>query len=209
MPVPETTTPSPTHDPKYFYSLVDFKVEDVLFRLPSRPFEKSVFFAEMFNKGPESRGIPHPWEMRDTLKASSWDSTMRLATLWSVDTVHEIGYREIESYIKSPAMRFALGMKYDILKNIVPKALTELVAGGVEVDDYQALGIELAVKVMKYRELCRDASNKSQEQGDESRYELMQAVFGPKFVEDVKAVEYASRECSIVRCDTQDELAYY
>ena len=56
----------------------------------------------------------------------------------------------------NPALKFAFGRKFDV-KEFLPGSLKQLVdrPGPLELKDYQALGMELAVQVVQYRELCR------------------------------------------------------
>ncbi|KAI0713947.1 hypothetical protein C8Q76DRAFT_472572 [Earliella scabrosa] len=177
------------HDTEFFYSPVEFTVENVLFHLPMAPFQRSAFFVKMFNsesKEPNSEGIPRftlqdvtAAEFRDflrilmagpqrwaynvppSLNSSNCVSVMDLATRWKFDDVRYVVISAMSGGSRvNPALKFAFGRKFDV-KEFLPGSLKELVdrPGPLELKDYQALGMELAVQVAQYRELCRQGAD--------------------------------------------------
>ncbi|CDO68099.1 hypothetical protein BN946_scf185044.g7 [Trametes cinnabarina] len=118
-----------------------------------------------------------------------WLTVMRLVNMWKFETVREdvIGMIDRDG---DDVLRLAVAVRYDIpgmyeaLEGIVVRETP------LEVDEYQLLGLELAVKVVKYRELCR-ARNGSAFDFDASDPSIAE-IFGEPFAELVAARNRAS-----------------
>ncbi|TFK87653.1 hypothetical protein K466DRAFT_599309 [Polyporus arcularius HHB13444] len=194
--MPSTPT-TPTCDPEFFYSFVDFEVDGVCFCLPTQPFEQSPFFVELFKEQPRPsrsqgsaaqnvRGVQRyvlndvsaeefrdflrilldcPWRRVRTVSnvralkfsSSAYLSFMKLATLWRFDAMREEVANDLYDF-DNPAMKLLIGTKFE-QKQLIPSALHTIVrrAEPLEPEDYEILGLDLAIRVAKCREYCRSA----------------------------------------------------
>ncbi len=88
---------------------------------------------------------------------SDYPSVLKLATLWGFENIRRHMIRKLRS-LEDPVLKLSLARKYNVTE-FLPDAITELVErpGPLVLGDYEMLGIELAVQVTQYRELCHRA----------------------------------------------------
>lgn len=88
---------------------------------------------------------------------SDYPSVLKLATLWGFENIRRHMIRKLRS-LEDPVLKLSLARKYNVTE-FLPDAITELVERPcpLVLGDYEMLGIELAVQVTQYRELCHRA----------------------------------------------------
>ncbi|KAI0697068.1 hypothetical protein C8T65DRAFT_743312 [Cerioporus squamosus] len=149
MPATSATFPG---DPEFFYSFADFEG----FRSVPRYALEDVTAAEF--RDFLRILLDCPW--RRTVHGAAFSpeaylSFMRLATLWKLDAIREEVANSLFD-VKNPTLKLLVGRRFD-QKQLVPGALSELMIRKepLEPEDYEMLGLDLAIRVVKCREHWR------------------------------------------------------
>ncbi|KAL5529507.1 hypothetical protein ACEPAG_5492 [Sanghuangporus baumii] len=138
---PSPTTSGRKRDERFYYTLITFEVENILFRVPRRPFEaESSVFKEMFELPSDgsSDGITDEKPLtlsgitvdnfrtflrvlfdsahgsRSELKQDEWICILRLSHMWSCDRLFALAIRKLRVLRIDPIRKIMLARTYNI-----------------------------------------------------------------------------------------------
>ncbi|RPD55388.1 hypothetical protein L226DRAFT_538229 [Lentinus tigrinus ALCF2SS1-7] len=174
-----TTSPqSPRRDDEFYCKDVVFQVEDVLFKVPRRPFEQESAFKDTFSlPSPfEEEGLTDDkpiflggileeefrallWVMlrpaygaNRVLTTGQWTHVLKLSTMWHFDSIREKAIEELTRLVRGPVQRIGIARKYHISPWIEPALVSLAQADTISVTDLEQLGWDTAAKLFQVRE---------------------------------------------------------
>ncbi|KAI0816954.1 hypothetical protein BC628DRAFT_1333984 [Trametes gibbosa] len=181
-------SPPLRRDPVFYCQDIVFRVDDVLFKVPRRPFEEdSEIFSNMFTLPPadhpsgiegssdmnplalegvcaeEFRALlcvllPNFYGTPRSLTKDQWISALKLADMWFFTGIRNKAIAELRRIISSPAERFEVARRLQI-PGWTETALNELAQQDVlSASDLQSLGWDTVSKLILLRE-CVQLTN--------------------------------------------------
>ncbi|KAL5511358.1 hypothetical protein ACEPAH_4574 [Sanghuangporus vaninii] len=174
------TTSGKQRDEQFYYTLTTFEVENILFRVPRRPFElESPVFKEMFELPSDGSSdgntdekpltlsgitvesfraflrvlLDPAYGLRSELQQDDWISVLRLSHMWSCDRLFALAVRELSFVEDDPILKITLAKTYNI-GDWLPPAYFSLVtrAEPLTLEEAEKLGMETTMKLTEVRE---------------------------------------------------------
>ncbi|KAL5529508.1 hypothetical protein ACEPAG_5493 [Sanghuangporus baumii] len=174
------TTSGRKRDERFYYTLITFEVENVLFRVPRRPFEmESSVFKEMFELPSDgsSDGITDEKPLtlsgitvdsfrtflrvlfdpahglQSELDQDEWISVLQLSDMWSCDRLFDLAFSKLSILEVDPILKITLAKTYR-LQAWLPPAYSRLVTrtDPLTLEEAEKLGMETTMKLTEVRE---------------------------------------------------------
>ncbi|PIL33344.1 hypothetical protein GSI_04795 [Ganoderma sinense ZZ0214-1] len=146
-------------------------------------------------KKAEELGEPPESESDDGSRVAymrRWLNAIKLATHWNFEDARRKAIRKIHQ-MDDPPLKLAVACKYDV-QRFLPDALRDLadtkIMTPLNKEDYEILGLDLALKVVQFREEWNAQTAGAGDTPEKDRREqLIETIFGAEFAKGVEQGE--------------------